>query len=924
MASPNERALRTLTTSALALMVAASAAAQTTGDIRGQVRDANGDGLPGVMVTATIEDRGVSRTTITGVGGNFVISSLQVDDYVVTAALDGFRDHRVEGVRVSISATVNLEIELGLEAVEEEVTVTASPILDVTSSSVGTSYTADFIDDLPTDRNFWDLVAVSPGISQSSEGSTSLTAFGSSTASNSWRIDGLDTTSSDTGHAFWWTNPAIIEEVQVLGIGAPAEYGSMSGAAINIVTKSGTNDFSGTIDWYHMSDSLTEENADIDGIPFHREEFDDLTGTLGGPLARDKAWFFASIQTTEDAYSDPGVDPVFPTAYPTERYDIKINAAFNDSNLMEAKYHFEDYDFVYAFANATPDAIPTGFGNNPAWGLQFQSVLTPNDYLEVMYAGYSSDDNRLSATGSTAPPYVDYSPVDGGPPQYSGSPTYQYRWVLGRDQVDVKLSHHADDLLGGDHDFKFGISYGTGTGDTRYGLGPNGYQFYRYEYYPGYPYYYRYSARPYHYGADTRAVSAFVDDSWQVNSNLTLNVGVRYDQHNGEIPDFPRLSDDWSDTSDIIPGIKDVVDWSLISPRLGMAYQIGDRQVLRAFYGKFYDADVTGNWYAPPPDPTTYITEYGPSLDGPWTLSSTFQYRDNLHNPDLKAPETDQFTLGWERRLGDNYTFGIQGVYKEAKNLIGWEILNDGVFEDVPWTNPFTGETEQLVSIIEQPTTRKGNRPGPGSKAPPGIEYNQQYEGVVLSLNKRLSDGWGFQSSYTWSDSTGFIPRPLSQSQGNPFYTSSDGRDPNNWINADQTLQNDREHVFQFQGSVELPWKLMGSATYSFMTGKPYSRQVAIGGRSSAAPLAQGSQRVIAIPASDDTRLPDQNNLDLSFGRRFDVGQVQLKLDLQVLNVFNEDTWDWWETLRVPADEEYVPSGYLFPRRVMIRFGLEF
>ena len=158
------------------------------------------------MVTATIEDRGVSRTTIAGVGGNFVISSLQVDDYVVTAALDGFRDHRVEGVRVGISATVNLEIELGLEAVEEEVTVTASPILDVTSSSVGASYTADFIDDLPTDRNFWDLVAVSPGISQASEGSTSLSAFGSSVASNSWRIDGLDTTSSDTGRAFWWTN----------------------------------------------------------------------------------------------------------------------------------------------------------------------------------------------------------------------------------------------------------------------------------------------------------------------------------------------------------------------------------------------------------------------------------------------------------------------------------------------------------------------------------------------------------------------------------------------------------------------------------------------------------------------------------------------------------------------------------------------
>ena len=209
------------------------------------------------------------------------------------------------------------------------------------------------------------------------------------------------------------------------------------------------------------------------------------------------------------------------------------------------------------------------------------------------------------------------------------------------------------------------------------------------------------------------------------------------------------LNQDWSPSAEIIPGVSDVVDWNLVSPRLGMAYQIGDRQVLRAFYGKFFDADVTGNWYAPPPNPPGYLYEYGPSLDGPWTYSSSFEYHGNLFHPNLQAPETDQFTVGWERRLGDNFTLGIQGVFKEAKNLIGWEILDDGVYEEVPWTNPFSGETEQLYSVLEQPTTRKGNRPGDGSKAAPGTSYNQDYEGVVLTLNRRYSDGWSLQSSYT-------------------------------------------------------------------------------------------------------------------------------------------------------------------------------
>lgn len=108
------------------------------------------------------------------------------------------------------------------------------------------------------------------------------------------------------------------------------------------------------------------------------------------------------------------------------------------------------------------------------------------------------------------------------------------------------------------------------------------------------------------------------------------------------------------------------------------------------------------------------------------------------------------------------------------------------------------------------------------------------------------------------------------------------------------------------------------------MTGKPYSRQLRVGLANSASPLAQGGQRVIAVPASDDNRLPDQNNFDVSLGRRFEVGRVQLNLDVQLFNVLNEDTYDWWEELTVAPNEQYVPGEYVFPRRVMIRLGLEF
>ncbi len=904
---------------------------QTTGSLRGEVSDPQGDPLPGVTITATNDDRGTTRTAVTGTNGRWVLSSMPVGVYTVEASLQGFAPQEVGSVRVGISASIKLDMTLQLETVEETLSVTASPLIDVSSSSVGTSFTVDFIEDLPTDRNFWDMIAVAPGVSAQSEGSTRMSVFGSSTSSNSWNIDGLDTTSSDTGNAWWYINPDTIAEVQVLGIGAPAEYGNMSGGAFNVVTKSGTNQHKGSLSWYHQADSLTTENATIGGRPFNRDEFDDITVTYGGPLQRDKVWLFAAVQRARDAYSEPGVDPNFPTAFPSDRYDLKLNASFNDSNLLEAKYHYEDYDWVYGDAFSTPDATGNQFGTNPAWGIQYQSVLSPETFLEVRYAGYEGDDDLLSRTGSTADPFIDYSPPDGGPTRYSEGYYFPYLFDLSRNQVDVKLSHHADDLLAGDHDFKFGISYGQGDGDTITGGGVNGVYFYRYEYsyeYYGtvysYPYYYRVTSRPYHYGAETEVVSAFVDDSWQVNSKLTVNVGLRYDRHTSSIPDFPRLNQDWTETGEVIPGLDDAVEWSLLSPRLGFAYQLTETSVLRGFYGKFYDANVTGNWYAPPPDAPSYLYEFSASREGPWTPFFLFEQLGTTVDPDLEAPETDQFTFGYERQLGRDFTLGVQGIYKETENLIGWEILDDGVFEFVDWTNPLTGEVNQLVSILEQPSTRKGNGPGPGSLAPPGTRYNQDYEGLVFTFNKRHSNGWSLQSSYTWSQSEGFSPRALTQDQGSPFYTSSSGRDPNNWLNADQALQNDRGHVLQLQGNFDLPWKLVGTVVFSYLDGKPFSRQVRAGAGSSNSPLAQGAQTVIAIPASSDDRLPSQSPLDLALGRRFDLGRSELKLDVQVLNVFNEDSHDWWQSLIVPAGSQFVPDGYVFPRRVMVRLRLDF
>ncbi len=130
--------------------------------------------------------------------------------------------------------------------------------------------------------------------------------------------------------------------------------------------------------------------------------------------------------------------------------------------------------------------------------------------------------------------------------------------------------------------------------------------------------------------------------------------------------------------------------------------------------------------------------------------------------------------------------------------------------------------------------------------------------------------------------------------------------------------------MLQVQGRFDLPWSFTAAVVYRYLGGKPYNRQLSVGGFGSGAPLNQGSQTVIAIPAETSTAMPDQNVLDGSLARDFDLGAVDLTVNLKLFNAFNEDSHDWWQTLNVPPGSRYVPSGYIRPRRLMVQVRLDF
>ena len=917
--------------SLLLVMIAAPALAQNVGTVRGEVRDANGDPLPGVMIEVDGPLVRGDRSTTTGVNGEFLVSALNPGTISVTGTLDGFEDETVEDVRISISQTSTVHMVLQLAATTEEITVTSErPILDVTSNVISTHFTEDFIDDLPTKRSFQDYAGMAKGVTMQGRDQTygdwRYIAYGSSPVANAWNMDGLNSSMHDYGGVWWWINPDTISEIQVLGVAAPAEYGGMSGAAINVVTKSGTNEFDGRLNYYGQFDSMTAEGPTSPGLSgdetgFYRDKFNNYTLSLGGAFSPDKLWYFLSLEYKEDALGEPGSIREFVRPDLWERSALKLDWTFNPSNTLTLGAQYEDYDWQQASDPfRDQDARTHEFGNRPAWRIGWQSVFSNRTFFEFNVAEFDNYDRVASVTGSTDPPFVDYTqPV----PTTVGGPRYPYDYGPKMVRSSAKLTHFADDLAGS-HEFKFGVQFTDATTKTpQLYPGSGGLYYAKFSE----SFYWRYTRQQHYYGSDSTSLGLFVDDSWNLGGKTTLNLGVRYDKDNGGIPPYEVLLSHGGGKGNAVtsgefyPAYDDLVDWENISPRLGIARQVGEgaRQgVLRASYGKYFEANTTSMWNGPHPDrpPSVYAFSY--YRNGPFYVYRSVSDESLIEpDPNMKAPEYDQYALGYEQQLSETLTLGAEVVIKEGKNLIGWQILDDGVYEEVPYVNPETGETMTLYSVIEEPTRRKGNSPGPGANAPPDARYYQDYQGIFVSLTKRKVGRWGMNASLGWSKSEGRTSRHRDQRQAEPIFGGLEGADPNLHINAEGLLQADRTWVFAAQGQVDLPWKLRGTGVLKVQDGRPYALFQRV-------QLAQGRVDVGLTPREDGRRMPGNKLLDLGIGRSFSLGNdVSLGIDLQVLNALNDDGWDYWQSAAF-RDGNLVPTIYQYPRRLMLRLSFDF
>ena len=387
----------------LILLLAPAIAAQTqitTGTIQGTVADANGAVIPGANVEIKNLDTNLSRTLTTDEGGRFVAPLLQPGNYSVTVSKQGFTTAVLEKTALTVGQALNVPVQLKISEVAERVTITATPTVDTVKTEVSTTLNETAVSTTPIlGRKFEDLLTLTPGVSitQGPDGDE-INFSGQRGVFNNVSLDGGDYNNGFFGEQLGGQRAAIditleaVKEFQVVASGASAEFGRTAGGVINVITKSGTNDVHGSAFYFQRLEALTANTSD--GKPlkdFHREQYG---GTIGGPIRRDKAFYFFAFEGIREKLDRANLsEQIGDTPCPVSAVTIFANEAAINSNDDCARLAL--IGFMRANRNQE-EGLPVDHKiNNQAFFSRVDFELNSSNHLSVSYNfDYSKNTNQ--------------------------------------------------------------------------------------------------------------------------------------------------------------------------------------------------------------------------------------------------------------------------------------------------------------------------------------------------------------------------------------------------------------------------------------------------------------------------------------------------------------------------------------------------
>lgn len=925
---------------ALALLLFATDAwAQLQGgNLSGTVTDQQGGVLPGVTVTVTGSDRTQSFTT--GGDGQFRFLNLPPGTYTVTVQLPGFDTVTRENIVVSVGGNVDLPITMGVAALQETVTVSGqSPIVDTRQTGTSTNVVAAELQNIPTSRDPWALMRTVPGVlvdrvnigGNETGQQSNFASKGTRPQDAVWTLDGVVVTDmAAVGASPSYFNYDNFEEIQVSTAGQDIRQPT-GGIGMNFVVKRGTNRFQGQVRGYFTNHSLEDSNVPDElqaaGITSdsadHSQQISDYGFELGGPIVRNKAWFYGSYSQQDVRLFRRSSGALDRTVL--KNPNVKINWQATSKDMISGLYFngnkikrgrspgtagitFDAQTATQNQENVYPDNRPHGLVK-----VQDDRVFSPSLFVSGKYAYYG--------TGFILDPV-------GGLDLPAGR-----SFVLGRSfgsinqSIFLRPQHIVNvdgnwfrNFFGASHDIKFGAGWRradastttTWPGDMVLAI-ENSLTDLR--------------ARVLRQGSGTNRahyVNLYVGDTIS-KGRATIDVGVRYDRQNGEAlpsttvgnPSFPNL----------VPGIQFTgyntpFTWNNVSPRVGLTYALDEsrRTIARASFSRYAGqletgivgfknpssaagfaefpwTDLNGDHFAQPGEvDTTRLLATGNAFN-PADPAAPLSADDV--DPDLKAPVTTSVVAGVEREVMQDLAVQVNYTYTRTSDTVGnftnnfqpfigvtpadYEqagVLTGTLPDGTPFNVPFFRPNADLVAA---------NGGGRFLTNWPG--YHTSYHGVDASLVKRLSNRWMARVGVAFNNAREFYEQiPPVNAFGNPTRTvteplvSGGQLAPQSGGSGTGEIYTNAKWQVNANGLYQLPWDLSIAANLFGRQGYPFPvfRTANLG--------RDGSANVLVTPEIDTLRYDDLWNVDLRVKKELNADRVRIQLIGDVFNVLNSNT----------------------------------
>jgi len=832
-----------------------TAFAATTGNVFGVVTDNTGAVLPGVTVTITGPNLQGSRQAVTNERGEYTLSLLPPGNYRVEASLSGLSPAVQNNVRVSLDVTTRQDITMGMGAVAEAITVTADAVVvDPTATTVQQNFGTQHLKYAVIGqggRSYQSVLSQAPGV----VGTGNPSVLGSNIGQNNYMLDGVNTTDPVT-HTFGSNLPFdAIQEISIQTLGKDAEYGRAVGGVVNVVTKTGGNEFSGTLDARLTNNNFAESGDRYDASIQNFRNFRP-SASLGGPIVRDRVWFFGSLERRDDQSTAParlganwrpgtrdfkGWNSLGKiTATPAANHTLSFRLTDNRADIAN----------VETSSLYRPEANRFQAQESTIYNLGYDAIITPQWLAQVQVGirrGYlesrpmSGDFNTIGiANNTTGVQWVNYTNYQGGD----------------RDRNELIASTTYFMNAAGSHTIKAGINFDRAefsSFNNPTGLGvPQSFCNPQY----GQPAGAVCGASQINLGGDVNTIGTprrltvttvlptetvqsginayYVQDEWHPVTPLTLRLGVRYESVTFEVPgaSTPKLDK--------------------VQPRIGAAWDVFNnaRTVFHGFYGEVMDDNgLTLASFLSPRGAVSSLFDWSAATQSWVFLTSIGGASGNRFNPNLKPTYGVETNLGFTQRIWTNTSLDVSGVIRETKDI----------FEDSCEVASGNCEYFELT-----------NTPGGYDDV-----LKSKYQGVITKIEARPYSWLSGLLSYTWAKSKGSVE--YTQNAGSDFDI-----DPDHFINRFGYMSDDARHRVKASGFVRAPFGTVLGVDYSWRSGAAYTITASL-------PPFAGYGALFLEPRGS-RRTPNLQQLDLQLSHGLTFGRVRAELIGSIFNALSTET----------------------------------